>query len=61
MRRIGDGTGSQAHDAIANLESRDSISDLAYDSDDIFAEYGRELVRDEQAGVSASLIVRVEA
>jgi hypothetical protein len=46
LRRIGDSTGSQAHDTIANLESRDSISDLDYDSDDVLAEYGREFVCD---------------
>jgi hypothetical protein len=61
LRRIGDSTGSQAHDTIANLVGLDSISNPAHDSDDILAEYGRELVRDQQAGVSASLVVGVES
>jgi hypothetical protein len=60
LGRISDSTGSQAHDTIANFEGRDSISNPAHDSNDILAEYGRELVCDEEAGVSASLIVRVE-
>jgi hypothetical protein len=61
LRRIGDSTGSQAHDAITDSESRGSVSDLAHDSDDVLAEYGRELGCDEQAGVSASLVVGVES
>jgi hypothetical protein len=61
LGRIGDGTRSQTHDAIAKLESCNTISDLAHDSDDIFAEDGRQFVCDQQAGVSAPLIVRVKS
>lgn len=61
LRRVGDSTGSQAHDSITDLESRDSITNLANNPDDVFAEYGRELVCYEQAGVSASLIMWVES
>jgi hypothetical protein len=60
LRRIRDSTRAQAHDAITDLESRNAISDLGHDSNDIFAEDGRQLVCDEQAGVSASLVVGVE-
>jgi hypothetical protein len=61
LRRIGDGTGSQAHDAVANLESGNAVADPAHGSDDVLAEDSRELVGDEQAGVSASLVVGVES
>jgi hypothetical protein len=61
LRRIGDITRSQAHDSIANFESRNAISDLAHSPDDILAEYGREFVCDEQAGIPAPLVVRIES
>jgi hypothetical protein len=60
LRRIGDGTRSKTHDTIAELESCNAIPDLAHDPDDIFAEDGRHLVCDQQAGVSAPLVVWVE-
>lgn len=61
LRGIGDSTGAQAHDAVANLESGNAVADLANNSDDVLTEDSRELVGDEQAGVSASLVVGVES
>jgi hypothetical protein len=39
----------------------DIRADLADNTDDILGEDGGQLVRDEQAGVAASLVVRVES
>lgn len=52
---------SKTHDAVSDLKACNTCPDFADRSDDIFSEDGRKLLADEQARISATLVVGIEA
>lgn len=61
LRKVGNRPTGETHDAVSNSETNNSGSNFADSSDNILSENGGELVADEQARISATLIVGVEA